>query len=223
MTKISIEWKHFDKDGVTCDRCSQTGLNLLEAIKELKEQNFDIDYTETKLTQDQMSQSNQILINGLLIEDLLTDAKVGESYCSSCTDLTDNASDCHCRTINQSDTVFEEIPKDLIKNAILTVINFKKNMKIQVLGSGCPSCKNLYELTQTAVRELGIDAKVEYSTDISKIIELGVMEAPAMTINGRIAMLGSGSLDKVKEIILKAKDLSVNQQKSDDNCSCTTC
>lgn len=223
MTKISIEWKHFDKDGVTCDRCSQTGQNLLEAIKELKEQNFDIDYTETKLTQDQMSQSNQILINGLLIKDLLTDAKVGESYCSSCTDLTDNASDCHCRTINQSDTVFEEIPKNLIKNAILTVINFKKNMKIQVLGSGCPSCKNLYELTQTAVRELGIDAKVEYSTDISKIIELGVMETPAMTINGRIAMLGSGSLDKVKEIILKAKDLSVNQQKSDDNCCCTTC
>jgi small redox-active disulfide protein 2 len=77
-------------------------------------------------------------------------------------------------------------------------------MKIQVLGSGCPTCKNLYELTKTAVLELGIDAEVEYSTDISKIIELGVMESPVMTINGKLAMTGSGSLEKIKEIIKKA-------------------
>ena len=77
-------------------------------------------------------------------------------------------------------------------------------MKIQVLGSGCPTCKNLYELTKTAVSELGVDAEVEHSTDISKIIELGVMESPIMTIDGKIAMLGSGSLEKIKEIIKKA-------------------
>ena len=76
-------------------------------------------------------------------------------------------------------------------------------MKIQVLGSGCPTCKNLYELTKTAVAELGIEAEVEYITDISKIIELGVMESPVMTINGKIAMLGSGSLEKIKEVITK--------------------
>ncbi len=76
-------------------------------------------------------------------------------------------------------------------------------MKIQVLGSGCSTCKNLYELTQTAVKELGIDAEVNYSTDISKIIELGVMESPVMTIDGKIALLGSGSLEKIKEILKK--------------------
>ena len=77
-------------------------------------------------------------------------------------------------------------------------------MKIQVLGSGCSTCKNLYELTKTAVSELEINAEVEYSTDISKIIELGVMQSPIMTINGKIAMLGSGSLEKIKEVIKKA-------------------
>ena len=76
-------------------------------------------------------------------------------------------------------------------------------MKIQVLGSGCSTCKNLYELTKTVVSELGIDAEVEYSNDISKIIELGVMESPVMTINGKIALLGSGSLEKIKEVIQK--------------------
>jgi len=77
-------------------------------------------------------------------------------------------------------------------------------MKIQVLGSGCPTCKNLYKITKTAVSELGIDAEVEYSTDISKIIELGVMQSPIIVINNKVAMLGSGNLEKLKEIIKKA-------------------
>lgn len=74
-------------------------------------------------------------------------------------------------------------------------------MKIQVLGSGCPTCKNLYELTKTAVKELNIDAEVEYSTDISKIIELGIMESPVMTINSKLVMTGSGNIEKIKDII----------------------
>jgi small redox-active disulfide protein 2 len=76
-------------------------------------------------------------------------------------------------------------------------------MKIQVLGSGCPTCKNLFELTKTAVAELGIDTEVEYSTDISKIIEMGVMQSPVLAIDGKPAMIGAGNLEKVKEVIKK--------------------
>lgn len=76
-------------------------------------------------------------------------------------------------------------------------------MKIQVLGSGCPTCKNLYELTKTAVKELGIQIEVEYSTDISKIIEMGVMQSPVLAIDGKAAMVGSGNLEKVKAVIKK--------------------
>ena len=205
MNKIIIEWKHFDKNGATCERCSKTGNNLQNAIKDLQK-DFNIEFIETKLTEDQMSESNQIIINGKLIEELIPNTKVGENFCGSCTDLTDNSSDCHCRTINQGETVFEDIPSNLIKTAILNIINSKPqtNIKIQVLGSGCSSCKNLYELTKTAVSELRIDAEIEYSTDISKIIELGVMQSPVLTINNKVAMLGSGSLEKIKEIIKKA-------------------
>jgi small redox-active disulfide protein 2 len=76
-------------------------------------------------------------------------------------------------------------------------------MKIQVLGSGCPTCKNLYQLVQTAVKELGVDAKVEYSTDISKIIKLGVMQSPIMTIDGKVALIGSHNLKIIRETIQK--------------------
>lgn len=219
MTKVIIEWKHFDKNGSTCDRCSNTGKNLQEAIKDLQKE-FDIEFKEIKLTEDRMSESNQIIINGKLIEDLIPDTKVGQNFCSSCTDLTDNPSDCHCRTINQGETVFEDIPTDLIKKAIQNIINSKSNktMKIQVLGSGCPTCKNLYELTQTAVKELGIDAEIEYITDITKIIELGVMQSPVLTIDGKIAMLGSGNLGKIKEVITKGKDTAPVEKKSCCDC-----
>lgn len=219
MKKIIIEWKHFDKNGTTCDRCSQTGNNLQEAIKDLQKE-FDIEFTETKLTEDRMSESNQIIINGKLIEELIPNTKVGENFCSSCTDLADSSSNCNCRTLSQGETVFEDIPVDLIKTAILNIINSKPNqkMKIQVLGSGCCTCKNLYELTKTAVAELGIDAEVEYFDDLTKVIELGVMESPVITIDGKIAMLGSGNLEKIKEVITKGKDISPTEKKS--ACSC---
>jgi small redox-active disulfide protein 2 len=76
-------------------------------------------------------------------------------------------------------------------------------MKIQIIGSGCPTCKNLYELTKTVVAELGIKTEVEYSTDISKIIKLGVMVSPVMTIDGKVALTGSHNLEKIKEVLRK--------------------
>ena len=78
-------------------------------------------------------------------------------------------------------------------------------MKIQVLGSGCPTCKKLYEITQKAVGELGLTDTVEYLTGnegIQKIIELGSMSSPVLSINGKIAMVGfTPDVEKIKNII----------------------
>ena len=75
-------------------------------------------------------------------------------------------------------------------------------MKIQVIGSGCPTCKKLYELTKTAVAELGMKADIEYSTDVSQIIEMGVMQSPVLAVDGQPVMVGSsGNLEIIKEIL----------------------
>lgn len=77
-------------------------------------------------------------------------------------------------------------------------------MKIQVLGSGCPTCKNLYELTTKATQELGIKDTVEYITDISKLVEMGVMTSPVLAIDGAVALSGYvPDIEKIKEIIKK--------------------
>lgn len=76
-------------------------------------------------------------------------------------------------------------------------------MKIQVLGSGCTTCKNLFEQTKKVVTDLGIKADVDYSTDVSKIIEMGVMQSPVLAIDGKPVMVGGGNYDKIKSILQK--------------------
>ncbi|PIR66907.1 MAG: thioredoxin family protein [Parcubacteria group bacterium CG10_big_fil_rev_8_21_14_0_10_36_14] len=95
-----------------------------------------------------------------------------------------------------------------------------KTMKIQVLGSGCPTCKKLFELTKQAVEELDFKTEVEYITDIQKIVEMGVMSSPVLAINGKPVMTGSVSdIEKIKKIINDCgNDFDVAEKKS--GCSC---
>lgn len=75
-------------------------------------------------------------------------------------------------------------------------------MNIQVLGSGCSTCKNLYELTKKAVEDLGMSEEVEYITDVSKIVEMGVMSSPVLAINGKPVMVGSvPDIEKLKSLL----------------------
>jgi small redox-active disulfide protein 2 len=78
-------------------------------------------------------------------------------------------------------------------------------MQIQVLGAGCQSCKKLHELASEIVSELKLDVKVDYITDISKIVELGIMQSPVLTVNGKPIMIGFiPNRRKVKDLIVKA-------------------
>ena len=79
-----------------------------------------------------------------------------------------------------------------------------KTLKIQVLGSGCPTCKKLFELTKQAVEELDLKTEVEYITDIQKIVEMGVMSSPVLAIDGKPAIAGFlPDVEKIKETIKK--------------------
>ncbi|MCX6013491.1 MAG: thioredoxin family protein [Chloroflexi bacterium] len=79
-------------------------------------------------------------------------------------------------------------------------------MKIQVLGSGCPTCKKLHEITTEAVKQLNLNGSVEYITDVSKIVEMGVMSSPVLAINGKPVMVGFlPDIEKVKDLLREAQ------------------
>jgi small redox-active disulfide protein 2 len=78
-------------------------------------------------------------------------------------------------------------------------------MQIQVLGAGCSSCKKLHEMATEIVRELKLDTKVDYITDVSKIVELGIMQSPVLTVNGKPVMVGFvPNKEKIKDAIVNA-------------------
>lgn len=72
-------------------------------------------------------------------------------------------------------------------------------MKIEVLGTGCAKCKNLYENTLTAVADSGKEAEVVKVEDIPSIMKYGVMSPPALVIDGKVAF--SGKVASVAEIL----------------------
>lgn len=63
-------------------------------------------------------------------------------------------------------------------------------MKFEILGTVCPKCKKLTELTEEAVSELGVPAEIIKVTDINKIIDYGVMVTPALAIDGDAMVVG---------------------------------
>ncbi len=63
-------------------------------------------------------------------------------------------------------------------------------LSIKVLGAGCKSCHKQYENVQEAVADLGIDANVEYITDMEKVMNYGVMSMPAVIVNEQIVSVG---------------------------------
>jgi len=74
--------------------------------------------------------------------------------------------------------------------------------KLQILGTGCPKCKKLFEATQQAVKDLGIEAEVTKVEDITEIMKFGVMSTPALSVDGTIKVVGRiPKLDELKTMI----------------------
>lgn len=74
----------------------------------------------------------------------------------------------------------------------------KHTMNIKVLGGGCRSCEALLKATKEAVATKGINADIEYITDMEKIMQYGIMSMPALMIDEKVVSVGK---------VLKAKDI----------------
>ncbi len=77
-------------------------------------------------------------------------------------------------------------------------------MKIEILGVGCPKCKQLTTNAEAAVKELNIQAEIVKVTDIGKITGYGVMMTPALAVDGTVVSSGKVlSKDDIKRIIVR--------------------
>lgn len=76
-------------------------------------------------------------------------------------------------------------------------------MEVKILGTGCPKCKKLTEVTEQAAKELGIEISIEKVTDLEKIISYSVMSTPALVVNGVVKVAGRiPSNDDLKKMLV---------------------
>jgi small redox-active disulfide protein 2 len=77
-------------------------------------------------------------------------------------------------------------------------------MKIEILGTGCPKCKQLTTNAEVAVRELAVTAEIIKVTDIDKITGYGVMMTPALVVDGTVVSMGKLlNTNEIKKILTK--------------------
>ena len=74
-------------------------------------------------------------------------------------------------------------------------------MKIEILGSGCKRCDQLYENTLNAVSRVKSPAeiKVEKIADVNYFTKMGVFMTPGLVIDGQV--ITTGKVPSTNEIV----------------------
>jgi small redox-active disulfide protein 2 len=74
--------------------------------------------------------------------------------------------------------------------------------QILVLGPGCFRCQKQHEYALAAAEEVDVDCEVTKVTDISAIAGYGVMQTPAVIIDGDLKASGKIlTVDEIKKIL----------------------
>ncbi len=79
-------------------------------------------------------------------------------------------------------------------------------MKIQILGTGCPKCRQLEANAREALAGTSLEARVEKVTDLDEIMNMGVMMTPALAVDGVVKSAGKVlSKDEIARILQGGK------------------
>jgi small redox-active disulfide protein 2 len=77
-------------------------------------------------------------------------------------------------------------------------------MEIKILGTGCPKCKTLEQLTRDVVSKNGINATISKVDDIMEIMKFNIMTTPALVIDGKVVIKGRiPSPEEIKQLLNK--------------------
>lgn len=75
-------------------------------------------------------------------------------------------------------------------------------MKIEILGTGCPKCRQTRENVESALMELAKEAEVVAVKDLRSIADYGVMLTPALVVDGDVKIVGKvPSVEDIKTLI----------------------
>lgn len=63
-------------------------------------------------------------------------------------------------------------------------------LEVKILGSGCPNCKKLEQVTRKAVGNMGIEVQIHKVTDYTDIMTYDILSTPGLVINEKVVSAG---------------------------------
>ena len=66
----------------------------------------------------------------------------------------------------------------------------EQDAPVKVLGSGCDKCRALEKAAIEALKESGREPRVQHVTDFAEIAKYGVMQTPALVVDGKVVSYG---------------------------------
>lgn len=64
-------------------------------------------------------------------------------------------------------------------------------LQIRIIGKGCFFCRQLRKIVDDLVAELSLsDARVEQVEEMNELLDYGVVNPPALVVNGKLKMMG---------------------------------
>ena len=136
MNKLNIDFLYLDLS--CCERCQSTDETLDEVLMELRQELIVIDHLtvnkiriSTKEDENKygLKRSPTIRLNGRDLEEIVSGKLVmSDNYCGSCSDVC--GEETNCRTFEYDGETSENIPKEMLREGILRVLD-------QFKGSCC--------------------------------------------------------------------------------------
>ncbi len=82
-------------------------------------------------------------------------------------------------------------------------------MKIEVLGSGCKNCEDLYMNVLKAVEMAGLGNKAEVTkvSDVNYFFQLGVLTTPALVVDGEVLSIARSLAPKEIVDLFRQKEI----------------
>jgi small redox-active disulfide protein 2 len=64
-------------------------------------------------------------------------------------------------------------------------------MEIRIIGKGCYFCRTLHKICEDLVKEMDLqDARIEQTDNLDELLDFGVVNPPALIVNGKLKMMG---------------------------------
>ncbi|MFO8051603.1 MAG: DUF2703 domain-containing protein [Thermoplasmatota archaeon] len=143
MNRLVVDFLYLDLS--CCERCRSTDETLDEVMKELRPELSLVDHLSVNKIrignkddekQYGLKRSPTIRLNGEDLEEIVSGKlEISDNYCSSCSDVV--GEDTNCRTFEYDGGSSENIPKEMLREGLLKVLDrFKGSCCEERCGCG---------------------------------------------------------------------------------------